>query len=253
MSCDVGEVTESLENQDELWRRWSDWKLGEWAELFLQAFSHFTYVTAHSPTLLSLLLRHRIFTYVTWRAAYGVRGRRVIEIPGSLIWSKTVMELICNPYSEIRQSPDGPVNQIHTQPSTLWPYWNLSCSIFSDLLKYVKMLKREWDMVSNGKLPHLFIPSLRRKTCLWAEQQPWCLSLHWKTCPWAEHSDDGIYNKHLEIENIIFIIIKGRSGWHVGNVFTNGTEGRGFKPCPERWGEHSHDDEQVQLKTGQVL
>ena len=30
----------------------------------------FTYVTVHSPTLLSLLLRHRIFTYVTWRAAH---------------------------------------------------------------------------------------------------------------------------------------------------------------------------------------
>ena len=30
-ACDVGEATEGLEN--ELWRRWSDWKLGEWAEL----------------------------------------------------------------------------------------------------------------------------------------------------------------------------------------------------------------------------
>ena len=75
MSCDVGE-----------------------AELILQAFRHFTYVTIHSPTfpslylrhssfsnpfryftnvtahspiLLSLLLRHRIFTYVTWRAAHA--------------------------------------------------------------------------------------------------------------------------------------------------------------------------------------
>ena len=37
MSCDVGEVTEGLENE-----------------------------------LLSLLLRHRIFTYVTWRAAHVV-------------------------------------------------------------------------------------------------------------------------------------------------------------------------------------
>ena len=40
-----------------------------WALLILQAFSQFTYVTAHSQTLLSPLLRHRIFTYVTWRAA----------------------------------------------------------------------------------------------------------------------------------------------------------------------------------------
>ena len=64
MNCDVGEVTESLENQNELWRRWSDWKIGEWAELILilQAFRHFNYVTAHSPTLPSLYLRHNSFS-----------------------------------------------------------------------------------------------------------------------------------------------------------------------------------------------
>ena len=43
---------EGLEN--ELWRRWSDGKLGEWAEL--------TYVTAHSPTFPSLHLRHYSFS-----------------------------------------------------------------------------------------------------------------------------------------------------------------------------------------------
>ena len=31
MSCDVGQATEGLEN--ELWRWWSDWKIGEWAQL----------------------------------------------------------------------------------------------------------------------------------------------------------------------------------------------------------------------------
>ena len=67
--------------------------------LILQAFRHFTYVTVLSPTLPSLnlrhnsfsnpsvasptvtahyptlslpILRHKIFTYVTWRAAHGV-------------------------------------------------------------------------------------------------------------------------------------------------------------------------------------
>ena len=30
MNCDVGEATEGLEN--ELWYRWSDGKVGEWAE-----------------------------------------------------------------------------------------------------------------------------------------------------------------------------------------------------------------------------
>ena len=40
------------------------------SQLILQPFRCFTYVTAHSPTLLSLLLRQRLFTYVTWRVAH---------------------------------------------------------------------------------------------------------------------------------------------------------------------------------------
>ena len=41
------------------------------SQLILQPFRCFTYVTVHSTTLRSLLLRHRLFTYVTWRAAHG--------------------------------------------------------------------------------------------------------------------------------------------------------------------------------------
>ena len=41
------------------------------SQLILQPFRCFTYDTVHSPTLLSLLLPHRIFTYVSWRAAHG--------------------------------------------------------------------------------------------------------------------------------------------------------------------------------------
>ena len=37
-------------------------------QLVLQLFRRFTYVTADYPTFLSLFLRHRLFTYVTWRA-----------------------------------------------------------------------------------------------------------------------------------------------------------------------------------------
>ena len=40
------------------------------SQLILQPFRCFTYVTAHSPTLLSPLLRHRLFTYVTWQATH---------------------------------------------------------------------------------------------------------------------------------------------------------------------------------------
>ena len=40
------------------------------SQLILQPFRCMTYVTAHSPILFSLLLHHRLFTYVTWRAAH---------------------------------------------------------------------------------------------------------------------------------------------------------------------------------------
>ena len=41
------------------------------SQLILQPFRCFTYVTARSLSLLSLLLSHRLFTYVTWRASHG--------------------------------------------------------------------------------------------------------------------------------------------------------------------------------------
>ena len=40
------------------------------SQLNLQPFRCLTYATVHSLTFLSLLLRHKFFTYVTWRAAH---------------------------------------------------------------------------------------------------------------------------------------------------------------------------------------
>ena len=99
MSCDVGKTAEGLEN--ELKRRWSDGKVGEWAtfqslhlrhssfsnpsvalptsQLILQPFRCFTYATAHSATLLSLLLCHKLFTCVTWRAAHDFHMLNVFD------------------------------------------------------------------------------------------------------------------------------------------------------------------------------
>ena len=82
------------------------------------------------------------------------RGPRMIGISGSLIWSKTLIELIFNTYGEFQWSPEGPLSQIHS------PHLHDgSPGIFSDLLGSVQMLKGEWGAESNGKLPHLFIPS----------------------------------------------------------------------------------------------
>ena len=86
MSCDVGEVTVSLENElcyyyelcsfsklSVTHLRHSSFSNPSVAlptsQFILQPFRCFVYVTAHSPTLLSLFLRHRLFTYVTWRTA----------------------------------------------------------------------------------------------------------------------------------------------------------------------------------------
>ena len=77
----------------------------------------------------------------------------MIGTSGSPIWSKTLMELIFNHCGEFRLSPEGPVRQIHC------PYLHFGApGIFSDLLRSIQMLKREWGAESNGKLPHLFIP-----------------------------------------------------------------------------------------------
>ena len=58
------------------------------------------------------------------------RVRRVIGISGSLIWSKTLMELIFNPCGEFWLSPEGPVSQIHS------PHLLVGApGIFSDLLR----------------------------------------------------------------------------------------------------------------------
>ena len=70
------------------------------------------------------------------------KGRRVIGISGSLIWSKTLVELIFNPcgdFGEVR------------------------------LLRSLEMLKREWGAESNGKLAAP-IKSL-------VKLQPWFLRL----------------------------------------------------------------------------
>ena len=108
------------------------------------------------------------------------RGKRLIWIAGSLIWSKTLMELIFNPCGEFRCSPEGPVSQIHS-PHHLAG----SPRIFSDLLRSVQMIKIEWVAESNGKLRTYsslvkLQPRFVRlwwKTRLWAELQPWCLNL----------------------------------------------------------------------------
>ena len=91
-----------------------------------------------------------------------LRGRRLLGISGSLIWSKTLMEPLFNHSSEFRWSPEGPVSQIHS------PHLHVGApGILSDLLRSVQMPKREWGAESNGKQPHLSIPN---ETAAWVPE-----------------------------------------------------------------------------------
>ena len=93
------------------------------------------------------LSKKKYFTcsHEMFRSSTITRGRRVIGISGSLIWSKTLMELIFNPCREFRWSPQGPVSQIHS------PHLYVDApGIFSHILRSVKMLKRDWGAKATG-------------------------------------------------------------------------------------------------------
>ena len=144
-----------------------------------------------------------------------ISGAKVIGISGSLIWSKTLMELRFNSCGEFRWCPEGPVSQIHSFHLLVG-----APGIFSDLLRFVQMLKRVGVRKATGsyrtysslvKLQSRFL-SLQWKTCLWNKLHAWCLSLQWRTCPWAEH---------LWWWWWWWRISAGRETWHLLNTLLN--------------------------------
>ena len=128
---------------------------------------------------------------------------------------KTLMERMFNPCGEFRWSPEG------SSPPCVCP------GIFSDLLRSVQMIKREWGAESNGKLPHLLIPS---KTAALvpefaveylpsAELQPRFLRLQWMTCLSAETDDDDdliSYYQGPDSDDLI-ILEKWPKSWNYFN------------------------------------
>ena len=139
MSCDIGKVTERLENElccislylwalfiiqpfrrftyvtthsptlQSLYLRHSSFSNPSVAlptpQLILQSFRCFTYVTARSPTLLSLLLCLRLFTYVTWRAAHATATSELFWL--CLVWAKGWGSR-CEMYSGQKRSVEAP-------------------------------------------------------------------------------------------------------------------------------------------------
>ena len=106
-SCDVGEAEERLENEQSspsvqaLHLRHSSLSNPSLAlptsQLILQPFCCFTYVTVHSPTLLLLLLRHRIFHLRHLASRPWIHVVTVRERP---IWHENVLNsLLLNTFS----------------------------------------------------------------------------------------------------------------------------------------------------------
>ena len=62
------------------------------SQLILQPFRCFTYVTAHSQSLLSLLVRHKLFTYFTWRAAHEQNSFSNLSVTSRT--SQLILELL---------------------------------------------------------------------------------------------------------------------------------------------------------------
>ena len=142
----------------------------------------------------SLLKSRQLFIFTgNWLYIY-IGERRVIGISGSLLWAKTLMELIFNPCGVFWWSPDGPFSQIH------------SPNLHAAPLRSVQMLKRERVRKAMG--------SYRTYLSL-VKLQPWFLSLWWKTClrqncsldscAWSEGPALG--------QNTMMMIYKGRNDW----------------------------------------
>ena len=67
------------------------------SQLIFQPFRRFTYVTAHSPILLSLLLRHKLFTYVTWWDAHDTEYHKGMKWIKATMNTRSHLGSLCKP------------------------------------------------------------------------------------------------------------------------------------------------------------
>ena len=118
---------------------------------------------------------------------------RTCPYAGSLIWSKTLMELIFNPCGEFWWSPEGPVSQIYS------PHLHLAVpGIVPDLLRSIQVLKESRVWKETGRYRRIYSSLVKL--------QPWFLSLRWKTCPWAEHYDIYMNLNHSVICCLLYLL-----------------------------------------------
>ena len=167
---------------------------------FIKGLSQLSTCSIHENTL-RYSKKNEILFYLLHSIL--IRGRRVIAISGSLIWSKTLMELIFNPCGEFRWSSEGSVSQIYS------PHLHVGAlGIFSDLLRSVQMLKRDWVQKATGSYRTYYIPiktaalvpEFAVEDLTSAELLPRFPRLQWRTYPWAVHSDDD------NLHNVVYHI-----------------------------------------------
>ena len=117
------------------------------SQLILQPFRCFTYITAHYPTLISLLLHHRLFTYITWRAAHAVWPSPMLICSWAILNGISLTPISINPTEMVEiywrhfySGPMGPTPSMlslncstvpipSTLPGTLPPTMSLSAPL----------------------------------------------------------------------------------------------------------------------------
>ena len=106
MICDVGETTERLENK-----------------LILHPFRHFTYVTAHSPTLPSLYLRHSSFSNPSFASSTSQLILQSFRcFPYVTAHSPTLLSVLLRHSSFSNPSVASPTSQLILQPFFRFSY-----------------------------------------------------------------------------------------------------------------------------------
>ena len=126
------------------------------SQLIPQPFRCFTYVTAHSPTLLSLLLRYRLFAYVTWRAAHGpFMIQRFRHLTYVTAHSPTLPSLYLRHSSFSNPSVASPTSQLVLQPFFHFSYVTVSSLTSPDEPPMERALSQEtlllltlWSIIS---------------------------------------------------------------------------------------------------------
>ena len=84
---------------------------------------------------------------ISWHLSYG-GGEECLGFPNLWSGQKPLLNWYLTPCGEFRWSPEGTVSQIHSSHLHAG-----APGFFADLLRSVQMVKIEWSVESNGKLP----------------------------------------------------------------------------------------------------